>query len=51
MGVLDEHYQPQYDLASDAFVRNPRYIVERTNVITPLEKVRFSHEKFSGQRD
>jgi hypothetical protein len=51
MGVIDPHYQPQYDLQSDAFVENPRFVVERTNVISPLENVRFSDEKFSGRLD
>jgi glucan phosphoethanolaminetransferase (alkaline phosphatase superfamily) len=51
MGIQDVHHQPQYDLASEAFVENPRFVVERTNVITPLEKVRFSDRKFSGRLD
>ena len=51
MGVADAQYRPQYDLSSPAFVENRRFIVERTNTVTPLEKVRFDQTRFTGRLD
>lgn len=51
MGVKDRTYRANRDLSSLTFAENQRHIVERTNRITPLEKVRFDRTKFTGRLD
>lgn len=39
------------DLSTPDWRGHPRYIVERDDATTPLEKVKFDETKFSGRLD
>ena len=51
MGIFDTEYQPQFDLSSADFFAASRFVIESSNKVTPLEKVRFDQTKFYGRRD